>query len=166
MSKKMDKNLNEESKDAMEMESRKDIEKEATREPDDESDDDEEEGRFRIVPNATTISHDHPHLFPKNLKSEKMDENLNEEIKDDTMQTKSQKESSAGRDGESDEKADEGKKQEGEAEKEAEAEKEKGSEGEKKEIVKSRFKYMPNATTISMDIPHLFPRYINFFSMR
>ncbi|KAI9582465.1 hypothetical protein GQX74_009852 [Glossina fuscipes] len=65
MSKKMDKNLNEESKDAMEMESRKDIEKEATREPDDESDDDEEEGRFRIVPNATTISHDHPHLFPK-----------------------------------------------------------------------------------------------------
>uniref|UniRef100_A0A1B0BYG7 Uncharacterized protein n=1 Tax=Glossina palpalis gambiensis TaxID=67801 RepID=A0A1B0BYG7_9MUSC len=97
-----------------------------------------------------------------NLKSEKMDENLNEEIKDDTTQTKSQKESSAGRDDESDEKADEGKKQEEEAEKEAEAKKEKGSEGEKKEIVKSRFKYMPNATTISMDIPHLFPKVYKF----
>lgn len=67
MSKKMEKNLNEENKHAMEMEmeSKKDIEKKANTEPDDESDDEEEEGRFRIVPNATTISNDHPHLFPK-----------------------------------------------------------------------------------------------------
>uniref|UniRef100_A0A1A9USB9 Uncharacterized protein n=1 Tax=Glossina austeni TaxID=7395 RepID=A0A1A9USB9_GLOAU len=165
MSKKMDKNLNEENKDAMDMESKKDIEKKATAEPDDESDDEEEEGRFRIVPNATTISNDYPHLFPKNSKSEeKMDENLNEEIKDDTTQTKSKKESSAGSDGEPDEKVDEGEKVEGEAEKEAEAEKEKEVQEEKKENEKinERFKYMPNATTISNDFPHLFPKVYKF----
>uniref|UniRef100_A0A1A9ZKV9 Uncharacterized protein n=1 Tax=Glossina pallidipes TaxID=7398 RepID=A0A1A9ZKV9_GLOPL len=99
-----------------------------------------------------------------NLKPEKIDENLNEEFKDDTTQTKSEKESSVGTYGESDEKADEGEKEEREAEKEAEAEaeKEKHVEEEEEGKVKRRFKLMPNATTISNDFPHLFPKVHKF----